>query len=157
MFARLESQVCGLFPVPIWTSDMTPPPWAHEGTGAREIKVRGLQKCGRKCRETPVLQTADYLYMAWGPLESWGSPLWGTHREYVTSNLTMTSRHFVLRFSEGGKKNWTCLVITGVLMLAVLSEDAVLCHYWAPALIIDSIKMAVKLDVPISSGACCLF
>lgn len=42
-------------------------------------------------------------------------------------------------------------------MLAVLSEDAVLCHYCAPALIIDSIKMAVKLDVPISSGACCLF
>ncbi len=56
-----------------------------------------------------------------------------------------------------GEKNWTCLVITGVLMLAVLSEDAVLCHYCAPALIIDSIKMAVKLDVPISSGACCLF
>lgn len=42
-------------------------------------------------------------------------------------------------------------------MLAVLSEDAVLCHYCAPVLIIDSIKMAVKLDVPISSGACCLF
>lgn len=56
-----------------------------------------------------------------------------------------------------GGKNWTCLVITGVLMLAVLSEDVVLCHYFAPALIIDSIKMAVKLDVPISSGACCLF
>lgn len=48
-------------------------------------------------------------------------------------------------------------MIAGVLMLAVLSEDAVLCHYCAPALIIDSIKMAVKLDVPISSGACCLF
>lgn len=32
-------------------------------------------------------------------------------------------------------------------MLAVLSEDAALCHYCAPALIIDSIKMAVKLDV----------
>lgn len=69
-----------------------------------KLKSGGFQKCGRKCRETPVLQTADYLYMAWGPLESWGSPLWGTHREYVTSNLTMTSRHFVLRFSEGEKK-----------------------------------------------------
>lgn len=75
---------------------------------------------------------------------------------YVTSKLTMTSGHIVLCSCEG-EKNWTCLVITGVLMLAVLSEDAVLCHYCAPALIIDSIKMAVKLDVPISSGACCLF
>lgn len=63
----------------------------------------------------------------------------------------------ILFFAPLRGKNWTCLVITGVLMLAVLSEDAVLCHYCAPVLIIDSIKMAVKLDVPISSGACCLF
>lgn len=69
-----------------------------------KLKVRGgFQKCRRKCREAPVLQTADYLYMAWGPLESWGSPLWGAHREYVTSDLTMTSGHFVLRSSEGKK------------------------------------------------------
>ena len=122
------------------------------------MKVRGgFQKRGGKCREVPVLRTADYLYMARGPLESGGSPLQGAHGEYVTGNLTMTSGHFVLCSSKGGKKNWTCLVITGVLMLAALSEDAVLCHYFAPALIIDSIKMAVKLDVPISSGACCLF
>lgn len=121
----------------------------------REMKVRGGFS-ERKCREVPVLQTADYLYMARGPLKSRGSPLWGAHGEYVTGNLTMTSGHFVSLLLWGGK-TWTCLVITGVLMLAMLSEDAALCHYCAPALIIDSIKMAVKLDVPISSGACCLF
>lgn len=81
------------------------PPWPHERTGAREMKVGGgFQKRGRKCRGVPVLQTADYLYMSWGPLESWGSPLWRAHREYVTGNLTMTSGHFVLCSSEEGEK-----------------------------------------------------
>lgn len=86
-------------------------------------------------------------------------PLRGAHREHVTINFTMTSAHFVLGSSEEKKKKKKRTVgrSQGVLMLAVLSEDALLRHYCAPALIIDSIKMTVKLDVPISAAACCLF
>lgn len=108
----------------------------------------------RTCRGVPVLQTADYSDMARG------SPPVRGPQGMCYQQLDNDIWTFCSRLHRGGRrerKKATCLVITDVLTLAVLSEDVLLCHYCAPALIIDSIKMAVKLDVPISSGACCLF
>lgn len=57
-------------------------------------------------------------------------------QEDITYNLKTTSGHFVLQCSR--RKTLDLDVACGDhrdLMLAVLSQDAVLCHYCAPALL----------------------
>lgn len=157
----LESQVSGLVPALIWKSVI----WLLRHEHMREqvpVKLKSGEVFrsveGNAEEPTPPSCAADgrlrlYGMRAAGELRQppVRSPQGIRYQRLDNDIWTFCSR--LLWGEETGLVWWS----QGFLMLAVLSDDAVLCHYCAPALIIDSIKMAVKLDVPISSGACCLF
>lgn len=124
-----------------------------------KLKSRGFQKCGRKSEEAPLAADCRLLLTRHeGQQRAEATPC----EEHTGNTSPATSqRHqdfFVLLLTVWREKKKLHLFSDHRgLMLAVLSEEAVHCHYCATVLIIDSIKMAVKLDVPISSRACCLF
>lgn len=156
----LSSGITSLRPGPsayMKVCDLTPLPWAHEGTGVREIKVRGVffRSVGGNAEKPLCCRLQITSIWHEGGWRAEAAPC----DDPTGNELTATWQWLLdtLFFAPlRGEKLDLCGDHRG-LMPAVLSGRCSTLPLLCPCLIIDSIKMAVKLDVSISSGACCLF